>query len=403
MRRSEKIQIQRIKTSKGNRAEHHVRKVIDEAIEALGKKAYVVNNLYMQFPSAYGNDYGATTEVDHIVVTGEYIFSIETKNQHYANWVNHYMNSDSDFWYLNNDDQTPVLNPIIQNYYHKLILAEKLGVAREAIIQVEVMKTVPNFSRELHEPCYGINDHILKLDDEDLEDELCMLFMSENKQYRYDFDDVVRRLRKIRDSEYLYRQNHINNLEEYRKIMKYQPSIRCFDPDYCGDKIEYTDTVYCPLCGSEMKIELFDGPVEPGKKRRKSRYVTILRCTNSRCRYMEDFDLKGVKVVRKRGTDPHLKEIPESDVKIKTIEERMGYKMPEEYQEMVLDRIKTLENAKKNLESQASWYERTIDDREKRIEALKDEAYEKNKLLNQTKSELAKFRHVMGNLYIKKT
>jgi hypothetical protein len=239
-------------------------------------------------------------------------------------------------------------------------------VAREAIIQVEVMKTVPNFSRELYERWYGINNHILKLDDEDLKDELCMLFMSENRNYRYDFDDVASRLRKIRDSEYLYRQNHINNLEEYRKIMKYQPSIRCFDPDYCGDRIEYTDTVYCPLCGSEMKIGLIDGLVEPGKKRRKSRYVPILRCTNSRCCYMEDFDLKGFGVVRKRGTDPHLKEIPESDIKIRTIEERMGYEMPEEYQEMVLDRIKTLEESKKSLESQASWYERTIDDREKR-------------------------------------
>ena len=44
----------------------------------------------------------------------------------------------------------------------------------------------------------------------------------------------------------------------------------------------------------------------------------------------------------------------------------------------------------------------SIDDREKRIEALKDGAGEKNKLLNQTGGEVAKGRRVMGNLYIKK-
>ncbi len=40
MRRSEKIRIQTIKASKGDLAERRVRNVIDEAIAALGIKAY---------------------------------------------------------------------------------------------------------------------------------------------------------------------------------------------------------------------------------------------------------------------------------------------------------------------------------------------------------------------------
>lgn len=141
------------------------------------------------------------------------------------------------------------------------------------------------------------------------------MFMSNNRDNKYDFEMVTSILDSVANKQYLYKNQHLENLQKADWIMKYQVNTQY--------KIEYFDTVYCPKCGEPLKIDLTDGPIEPGKKRRKSRYVPILKCTN--CRYTNYFNKKGIVIDEKLDSHYMLsKKIMNAEICIKTIEERLG-------------------------------------------------------------------------------
>ena len=71
------------KIEKGIEGELIVQNALKQALDTLQIRYRIYNNVYLQFPSSYGGKYGFTTELDHIVVTEQYIFVIETKNQTY--------------------------------------------------------------------------------------------------------------------------------------------------------------------------------------------------------------------------------------------------------------------------------------------------------------------------------
>ena len=71
------------KIQKGLEGETIVRNALREALDILGIRYRIYNNVYLQFPSSYGGKYGFTTEIDHVVVTDQFIFVIETKNKNY--------------------------------------------------------------------------------------------------------------------------------------------------------------------------------------------------------------------------------------------------------------------------------------------------------------------------------
>ena len=81
MENSRKKIIEDRRIEKGVEGEFIVQNAIQKALNILKIRHKIYNNIYLQFPSSYGSKYGFTTEIDHLVVTEQYIFVIETKNQ----------------------------------------------------------------------------------------------------------------------------------------------------------------------------------------------------------------------------------------------------------------------------------------------------------------------------------
>ena len=84
----------------------------------------ILNNIYLPI------DDGATTQIDHVVVSRFGVFVVETKN--YSGWI--FADASSKVWtqtiyHTKNTFQ----NPILQNYRHVCAIAENLGLPKEYI------------------------------------------------------------------------------------------------------------------------------------------------------------------------------------------------------------------------------------------------------------------------------
>ena len=158
--------IEERKIEKGLEGEKFVQNALKQALDILKIRYKLYSNVFLQFPSSYGGKYGFTTEIDHVVITDQYVFVVETKNQTY--YDNSYTeNLYHNYWHLNDDKLTKVLNPMIQNYYHKILLSEQLGVDREAILQLVCLKDIPPDGGVIGMKDYrSINNHFLMFNDE---------------------------------------------------------------------------------------------------------------------------------------------------------------------------------------------------------------------------------------------
>ena len=384
------------KIEKGLEGEAIVQDALKQALDVLGIRHKIYNNVYLQFPSSYGGKYGFTTEIDHVVITDRYIFVVETKNQAY--YKNPFTeNRNDEYWHLNDDKHTTVINPMIQNYYHKIILSEQLGTDREAILQLVCLKEIPPEGRIFGFGDYrNQNNHFLMFEDEDFVDTLCKYFMSENQKHRYDFDDVINKMDSITDRQFLYKDHHIENLKKAEKLLAYQ----------FGTKIKFdsTDCAICPKCGSIMRMFLDEMPRYPNQKRRSHIYNPILKCSNEECNYKCDFNRRGIEiVVDNYGMyEVTTKKIVNSDIEIKTIEERLGYSMIEDYQKTVFDQIEDLKQKLEDTKEAVIDKRRILEDKEKQI---KDLLNVKERLINENrelKKELGCYKHLIGNVYTRK-
>lgn len=380
--------------TKGNEAELFVNKSVKTALETLNIRYIIYNNIYIQFPSSYGNWYGATTEIDHLIITEQYIFIIETKNQMY----NHNPFSESRrniYWHLSDDKQTTVLNPTIQNYYHKIILSEKLEVDREAIVQIVCLKDIPPDGDYRQRHPWQKNNNVLMIDDEKFLDNLCLLLMSENQNHKYDFESIVDKVNNLKNQQYLYKNQHIDNLERADKILDYQFGT--------GVKLQYTDTAFCPKCGQIMKIDLVDGSYEPRRKRRRHRYAPILKCINKGCYYKEDFKKRGIEInISYNFDNMPSKKIVNSDIELLTIEERLGYNMTEEYQETVLNQIETLKSKLQSEEAKVYRLNEMKELQREKIKQLNDDLHSVHSRLQKAESQLKNYKQLIGSVYIRR-
>ena len=384
-----------IKFEKGKEGEQIVQQALEEALDILRIKYRIYNNVYLQFPSSYGNKYGFTTEVDHVVVTDQFIFVVETKNQSYYN--DFFKESrNNEYWHLNDDKHTTVINPMIQNYYHKMVLSEQLGIDREAILQIVCLKDIPPDKRSHpYEDYRCINSRYLLFEDENFVDILCKLFISRNQNHGYDFEDILIKMNAIVRRQSLFKDYHIENLERADKILDYQFGTKI--------KLSTTDCAICPKCNSVMRLFLDDMPRLPGMKRRRHKYNTILRCSNKECNFKSDFNRKGIEIKVKSNGYSMLpsREIVNSDIKIQTIEERLGYTMPETYQKTVLDEIGSLKTEIKLLEKESVRFKSLYNEKQEKIKYLETELKETKWKCSRMDSELRRYRHFFGSLYFK--
>lgn len=384
------------KIEKGIEGELIVQNALKQALDTLQIRYRIYNNVYLQFPSSYGGKYGFTTELDHIVVTEQYIFVIETKNQtYYQNSFSE--NRNSDYWHLEDEKNTTVINPMIQNYYHKMVLSEQLEIDREAILQLVCLKDIPPNGRIIGFKNYrSQNNHFLMFEDNDFVDNLCKLFMSKNQNHGYDFEDIINKMESLVKKQSLYKNYHIENLERADKILKYQ----------FGTKIKFNmaDCAICPKCGSVMRLFLDDMPHNPGQKRRGHKYYPILRCSNEDCYYKSDFDKKGIEIAINWHSlyDVPIKKIVNSDIEIRTIEERLGYFMIEDYQQTVYDEIRSLKQELKNEKDNVSHQKWILEDKYKQIKELWDANQGLVNKNQELKKELDRYKHLIGNIYTKK-
>lgn len=375
------------KRKKGEDGEKHIEEIIKRAIEKTGVKAKIYKNLYLQFDSSYGNYYGATTEIDLVVLTDQFIFVFEVKNEEYSN--NTYFNGD--YWLLDNNNNDKVPNPVKQNYCHKLVLSEKLEVDREAIITITCLKDIPS-DRDKIDSKYKVNNYLFS-SHEIIEDKLCMLLISNNNTHKYNVNQVKIKLDGINKNKHLYKNMHIDNLEETKMLRSYQR-----DTKY---KIGYYDVAICPKCGKTMKVIKIDGAKKPNAKRRKRRFVAALECKNKFCKYTEDFGGYGFKINEDYHSHPS-KNIENSNIQLSTIEERLGYTMNEKYQKTVLNKITELESEISILKSKNIKLENEIEFINKQI----NRETERNKTLTEkisnTRKELKKFKKIIGPFYVGK-
>ena len=384
------------KIEKGIEGELIVQNALKQALDTLQIRYRIYNNVYLQFPSSYGGKYGFTTELDHIVVTEQYIFVIETKNQtYYQNSFSE--NRNSDYWHLDDEKNTTVINPMIQNYYHKMVLSEQLEIDREAILQLVCLKDIPPNGRIIGFKNYrSQNNHFLMFEDNDFVDNLCKLFMSKNQNHRYDFEDIINKMESLVKKQFLYKDHHIENLERADKILEYQFGTKT--------KLDTTDCAICPKCGHIMKIYLDEMPRYPEQKRRRHKFNPILRCSNKECYYKCDFNKKGIEIVVKNYGlyDITTKKIVDSDIEIRTIEERLGYYMAEDYQHTVHGEIQRLKQELKDEKDNVSHHKWILEGKYEQIKNLQDtndRLYSNNQEL---KSELDRYKHLIGNIYTKK-
>ncbi len=384
-----------IKIEKGKEGEQIVQQALEEALDILKIRYRIYNNVYLQFPSSYGNKYGFTTEIDHVVVTDQYIFVVETKNQsYYKNSITE--NRHDEYWHLNDDKHTTVINPMIQNYYHKLILSEQLGTDREAILQIVCLKDIPpDEGSYLYDDRRRINSRYLLFEEENFVDTLCKLFISRNQNHGYDFEDIIDKMNAIVRKQSLFKDYHIENLERAGKMLDYQFGTRI--------KLRTTDCAICPKCNSIMRLFLDDMPLLPGQKRRRHKYNPILRCSNKECNYKADFDRKGITIKAKSNGFSMLlsREIVDSDIKIQTIEERLGYEMPETYQETVLDEIRSLKTEARLLEKESAHFKNLYNEKKEETEHLETELTELRSKCRRMDLELGKYKHLIGSLFFK--
>ena len=384
------------KIEKGIEGELIVQNALKQALDTLQIRYRIYSNVYLQFPSSYGGKYGFTTELDHIVVTEQYIFAIETKNQtYYQNSFSE--NRNSDYWHLDDEKNTTVINPMIQNYYHKMVLSEQLEIDREAILQLVCLKDIPPNGRIIGFKNYrSQNNHFLMFEDNDFVDNLCKLFMSKNQNHRYDFEDIINKMESLVKKQFLYKDHHIENLERADKILDYQFGTKT--------KLDTTDCAICPKCGHIMKIYLDEMPRYPEQKRRRHKFNPILRCSNEDCYYKSDFDKKGIEIAINWHSlyDVPIKKIVNSDIEIRTIEERLGYFMIEDYQQTVYDEIRNLKQELKNEKDNVSHQKWILEDKYKQIKELWDANQGLVNKNQELKKELDRYKHLIGNIYTKK-
>ena len=202
-------------------------------------------------------------------------------------------------------------------------------------------------------------------------------------------------MNRIVNRQYVYKEYHIENLKRVKHLLKYQFGTK--------RKLGITDIIICPKCGSIMSLFLDDMPRYKGQKRRGHKYYTITKCSNKECGYRCDFDRKGIEIeyAPSFGVGSR-KKIVNADIKVKTIEERLGYDMAEDYQQTVLDKIEYLESAIEKQKRISGHFESLFDEKNKNVYELKEELSELRLKNNQINSELQKFKRLIGSIYIKK-
>ena len=104
---------------KGKRGEKRVYNILSKS---LPDGFIVLNDIYL--PSSDG----ATTQIDHIVVSQYGVFVVETKN--YSGWI--FANARDDEWtQVIYRRKSRFQNPLRQNYRHICALAECLGISKD--------------------------------------------------------------------------------------------------------------------------------------------------------------------------------------------------------------------------------------------------------------------------------
>lgn len=122
-------------------------KVVSKILRRLPKEEYrVFNNILLETKSG-------TTQIDHLVISQYGIFVIETKN--YKGVISSRNNSRDWYQCINNREETPISNPVIQNSRHIKHLATLLKIQDHTLL-----KSIVTFSR--------LANVIAKSDDSDL-------------------------------------------------------------------------------------------------------------------------------------------------------------------------------------------------------------------------------------------
>lgn len=358
---------------KGTQGEAYVKKVIEKASKIVGKTIRVFNHVILDFTSVYGT---RTTEIDHIIVTGDRIIIGETKTAKYIR---------SDYsevpWILLNGDITD--NPIVQNHYHKQVLCSCLGIPKERVITVEFLLEYSNCDLRSPYP----NDYVLGKDN--LLEGLCLLF-SESKE-TLDFDELCEQFARIEAVSVGRENEHENNLKEVREI---EEKTRTRDKHY---RFKRTDIAKCPLCDGCLVFRY-----KPWVKKKlgniNNTWNIALGCSN--------YPLTGCNAFitpRKDGGQGF------DDIEEIHIEDRMECTMEERHLVNILDEYNNLKKENERLKVNLQVERSKNQDKDKQIidlhetnNNLRSDVNKANNRAEIAECECKGFKRLFGKLYVKK-
>lgn len=222
------------KEKKGKIGEDIVHHVIEDALRIAGVEGTIFDNVIVEYSSIFGYYGVMTAEIDHIVVTKEFVFIIETKNQELSQW-----NMKSSEWILKNGDT--VSNPVIQNQNHKKIFCSLMGIPREAVITIECLL---NQSLNCNYIC-NTNDYIFG--GSNITDYLVLLFSSKGN-FVIDNEKVKAKINEYVKVSASKKQIHNQNVKKAKSIQNWLETHKVYH------KFKLTDIAYCPECNALLNF-----------------------------------------------------------------------------------------------------------------------------------------------------
>lgn len=224
--------------SKGKAGEMYV----TSYLKRLPDSYVILNDIMLE--TSYG-----TTQIDHVVLSVNGLFVIETKN--YNGWI--FGGANSEYWTQNlYGNKYKFRNPILQNLGHAKAL-------RAILPEYKDIPIIPIVAFTNHSRLFVKTDNHYVLRPRQVNQ--IILSYSQNYITFNQLEDIAKRLIRINEELAPYRKNH--NKETYKNEVRNRTKMRCGT---------------CPRCGGELIL-------------RKGKYGSFYGCSNyPKCKFTNNVE-----------------------------------------------------------------------------------------------------------------
>ena len=356
-------------------------KIVSQMIKEMDLKGGVLlDNAIFKFPSILYSDGYLTVQIDHLIITKQMIFCIETK--YYEHLIEH--NFAKPQWVTDYNEE--IENPIYQNRKHKEILSNILETNLNEIITIEAIigSDIKGYSGTGQRP----NDYIC---DENTFKRLLFLLLETEYDNEYDFNTTKKLVLK-KCLTYGKTKEEVDEIEkEHLKRLKFARSINVWMRRRNRRMYHYGDVAYCEVCGKYLAFRKFPS-IKKGNQRNSKDY--LVGCTgyntySSRgCVSKPIYNFEEMNIVEFA--------VPEGEEQNMTFVEIM-----EELKE-IKDQNNNLRDLLKENQEKNRYLQRKVNNLQEENRNLSDSVITLERANRNLESENHKFSKIIGKFYFRK-